>query len=158
MDSPLRLLIILQQGNAQLLQEAWEEPQQIISKALEHLKYGHLVSQNDRYDSSECRCMAVERWDTAVFIVCDLFNSDYKHKDAHLDGKNELPVRVVRVSQSEHGCRIRARELQELKYLNDQIRDIHDSHGWEQPVPFKIDHANGLFPVYYNPRSLSHCP
>jgi hypothetical protein len=42
--------------------------------------------------------------------------------------------------------------------LNDQIRDIHDSHGWEQPVPFKIDHANGLFPVYYNPRSLSHCP
>ncbi|KAI9150584.1 hypothetical protein HJFPF1_10358 [Paramyrothecium foliicola] len=158
MDLPLRLLIIVKQRNVQVFQEAWEEPQKIISKVLEHLEYDKLVSPNDKYDSSDCRFIAVERWDSDIFIVCDLFNVNYRHEDAHLHGKNELPVRVVRVSQSDQCYRIRAREAQEIKVLDSQIQSSHDSDGWEEGVPFKIDHANGLCPVYYNPRSLLRGP
>ncbi|EFY91115.1 hypothetical protein MAC_02786 [Metarhizium acridum CQMa 102] len=154
MESPVRVLIIVKQRSVRLWQEAWEEPQKMISKVLMHLNYNSLVSTDDKYNSSDCRFIAVERWDSVVFIVCDLFNINYNHLNAHLDGKNELPVIIARVSQGEHGYIIKTREPQESKLLGDRVRSLHDMHGWTEGVPYKIDHANGVHPIYYNPRSL----
>jgi hypothetical protein len=105
-------------------------------------------------DTSDCRFIAVDRWDPVVFIVFDLFNIQYDHLDAHLDGKNELPVRVVRISQGDNRYLIKASEAQHIKYLSDEVRNLHESHGWEERVPFRIDHYNGAYPTYYHPRAL----
>jgi hypothetical protein len=82
-------LIIVKQRSTRLRQEAWDEPQKMISKVLMHLKYDDIVSTDDKYNSPNCRFIAVERWDSVVFIVCDLFNINYNQLNAHLDGKNE---------------------------------------------------------------------
>lgn len=154
MESPLRVLIIVKQRSVRLWQEAWDDPQKMISKVLRHLKYDSLVSTDDEYNTSDCRLIAVERWDSVVFIICDLFNINYNHLDAHQDGKNELPVMTVRVSQGDKSCIIKTNEPREIKFVGDQVRGIHDAHGWAKGLPYKIDHANGVHPIYHNPRSM----
>ncbi|OAA51464.1 hypothetical protein NOR_00057 [Metarhizium rileyi] len=158
MASPLRVLIIVKQRSRSLWQEAWDQPQGIISKVLIHLKYDSLVSTDSEYNSPDCRFIAVERWDSVVFIVFDLFNVDYNYLDAHLDGKNELPVMTVRVSQGDNACIFKTRRVEATKRLGDEIRRLHDKHGWTESLPYKIDHANGVYPIYFNPRSLSTNP
>jgi hypothetical protein len=152
MELPTRILIIVKKGPI-VWRRAWEEPQKIITQILTHLKYNKLVSPDDVYDTSDCRFIAVERWDSHTFIVCDLFNINYNPKDAHLDGKNELPVRMVRIYE---GDRIKAKEPQTIDELGEKVRNIHDMHGWNTSPPYKIDHANGAYPIYRNPRSLKY--
>ncbi|KAJ9130181.1 hypothetical protein NKR23_g12313 [Pleurostoma richardsiae] len=96
----------------------------------------------------------VERWDSHVFIVCDLFNINYDPLNAHLDGKNELPVMVVRICQGDHSSVVKAKELQAIDRVGEQLRSFHDLHGWNDSPPYRIDHANGVHPVYHSPRSL----
>ena len=100
--------------------------------------------------------MAIERWDSVVWIVRDLFNTSYKHEDAHLAGKNELPVKKVYVSRDNGGYTLRVKKEREIGMVGNLIRDIHDKHGWKDRVPFVVDHANGAYPIYENPRSLLH--
>ncbi|KND90646.1 hypothetical protein TOPH_04717 [Tolypocladium ophioglossoides CBS 100239] len=152
-EPPIRILIIVKKS-ALAWREAWEEPQKIITQVLRHLKYDKLVSPDDVYNSPDCRFIAVERWDSHTFIACDLFNVNYNLLDAHLDGKNELPIMVVRISQGDHSNIIKTKEPQAISQVNDQIRHIHDMHGWNNGPPFKIDHANGAHPVYFSPRSV----
>lgn len=151
MEPPIRILIVVKRSAPALL-EAWDEPQKTITRVLKHLGYARLVSPDDVYDSSDCRFIAVERWDSHVFIVCDLFNINYNVRDAHLDGENELPVRVV--YQRGHSNNIKTTELRQIGQLGDQLRSIHDMHGWNEGPPYKIDHANGAYPVYASPRSV----
>lgn len=155
MEIPIRVLIIVKRSPL-IWKQAWDEPQKIITQVLKHLKYDRLVSPEDAYSSSDCRFMAVERWDSHVFIICDLFNIDYNPLDAHLAGKNELPVRVVRVYQGPHTNIIKSREPQAIGKVGDELRIIHDVHGWNTGPPYKIDHADGVHPVYRKPRSLAH--
>ena len=156
MESPIRILVIVKKSPL-AWRQAWEEPQKIITQVLTHLKYDRLVSPDDVYNSSDCRFIAVERWDSHVLIVCDLFNINYNPDDAHLDGKNELPVRVVRIyegGQGGHSNIIKAKDPQAIGRLGDEIRSIHDMHGWKTGPPYMIDHADGVYPVYHSPRSL----
>jgi hypothetical protein len=153
-SSPLRLLIIVKRNSTQAWQEAWQAPKTIISCVLKHLKLDKLASLVDSDDSTGCRFMAVERWDSVVWIVCDLFNDNYKHDDAHLAGKNDLPVKKVYVNGGDSGYIIKARKEREIRVVGDRIREAHDMHGWEDRVPFIVDHADGACPVYDNPRSL----
>lgn len=127
----------------------------IITRVLRRLQHKSLVSPDDEYDGPECRFMAVERWDSVVFIVVDLFNTDYNHQDAHLEGKNELPVRVANVSYRVGQYKVRVRETtQVLGRVGERIRELHDHNGWDQRVPFRTDHANGACPRYSSPRSM----
>ncbi|KZZ90239.1 hypothetical protein AAL_07340 [Moelleriella libera RCEF 2490] len=157
-EAPLRLLVIVKRG-PEVWQQAWDEPQKIITRVLKRLKYNSLISPNNVYDSPECRFMAVSRWDSVVFLVCDLFNFDYNHETAHLEGNNELPVKVVRVRQhrSRDGIVIKARAPpQAIARVGEALRDFHRSNGWDVYPPFKVDHANGVWPVYTHSRSV--CP
>ena len=156
-EPPIRILIVVrksarttQEAWARATQEAWDEPQKIITKVLQHLGYNKLVSANNEYDSSDCRFLAVERWDALVYIIFDLFNINYNPDNAHLHGENELPVRVVR----QRDGILKAKEPQAIGKVGDELRDIHDMHGWNKGPPYKIDHANGAYPVYWSPRSL----
>lgn len=148
-ELPIRILIDVKES-ARARQEAWDEPQKIITKVLEHLGYNRLVSPDDEYNSSDCRFIAVERWDSRVYIVFDLFNINYNYHDAHLDGKNELPVIMVR----QRDDIIKAKGPQTIRRVGNELRDIHDMNGWDKRPPYKIDHANGAYPVYYSPRSM----
>jgi len=152
-ESPIRILIIVKKSDPAWLQ-AWEEPQKTITQVLKHLKYDRLVSPDDVYNSSDCRFIVVERWDSHVFIVCDLFNINYDPLNAHLDGKNELPVMVVRICQGDHSSVVKAKELQAIDRVGEQLRSFHDLHGWNDSPPYRIDHANGVHPVYHSQRSL----
>jgi hypothetical protein len=154
-EPPTRILIIVKKGPL-VWRRAWEEPQKIITQILTHLEYNKLVSPDDVYDTSDCRFIAVERWDSHTFIVCDLFNINYNPEDAHLDGKNELPVRMVRIYESDHRNSIKAKKPQMIDELGEKVRNIHDMHGWNTSPPYKIDHANGAYPIYQNPRSLKY--
>lgn len=98
--------------------------------------------------------MAVERWDEMIFIVCDLFNTEYNCCDAYLDGMNELPVQLVRIRPGSSNDTIKVREPQVINQVGHLLRDIHDMHGWEDSPPYKVDHADGKYPVYNSPRSL----
>lgn len=151
MEPPIRILIVVKRS-ATAWREAWDEPQKTITRVLKHLGHNRLVSPDDVYNSSDCRFIAVERWDSRVYIACDLFNTNYNLRDAHLEGENELPVRVV--YQRGHGNIITTTEPREIGQLGDQLRSIHDMHGWDEGPPYKIDHANGAYPVYPNPRSV----
>ncbi|KAH7324257.1 hypothetical protein B0I35DRAFT_423808 [Stachybotrys elegans] len=88
MESPTRILVIVKHKHLDGWKQAWDEPQKIITCVLKKLHYDHLISLDDTYDSSDCRFIAVERWDPLVFLVFDLFNVEYNHLDAHLAGKN----------------------------------------------------------------------
>lgn len=152
MESPVRILVIVKKSPL-AWQQAWEEPQKLITQVLKHLHYDWLVSQDDRYDSSNCRFMAVERWDSHIFIICDLFHTDYDPLNAHLRGNNELPVQMVRIYQGGQSNIIKTKEPQAISEVGEQLRSIHDMHGWNEGPPYKIDHANGKYPVYNSPRS-----
>ena len=148
-EPPIRILIDVR-GSARTRQEAWDEPQKTITKVLEHLGYNRLVSPDNKYDTPNCRFIAVERWDSLVYIVFDLFHIQYNPDNAHLRGNNELPVRVVRQRDKS----IKTKEPHAIGRVSEQLRDIHDMHGWEKGPPYKIDHANGAYPVYRSPRSV----
>ncbi|EGU77182.1 hypothetical protein IWW34DRAFT_811353 [Fusarium oxysporum f. sp. albedinis] len=153
MESPVRILIIVKRS-ALAWQQAWEEPQKLITQVLKHLQYNSLVSPDDLYNSSSCRFLAIERWDSHTFIVCDLFNTSYNPLDAHQEGNNELPVKVVRICQGDQSDIIKAKEPQAIGRVDEQLRSIHDMHGWNEGPPYKIDHADGKYPIYTKPRSM----
>ncbi|KAG4283323.1 hypothetical protein FPRO04_13258 [Fusarium proliferatum] len=153
MESPVRILIIVKK-RALAWQQAWEEPQKLITQVLKHLQYDSLVSLDDLYDSSTCRFLAIERWDSHTLIVCDLFNTSYDPLNAHQEGNNELPVKVVRICQGNQSDIIKAKEPQAIGQVDEQLRSIHDMHGWNEGPPYKIDHADGKYPIYIQPRSM----
>ncbi|RKK10493.1 hypothetical protein BFJ66_g17055 [Fusarium oxysporum f. sp. cepae] len=153
MESPVRILIIVKRS-ALAWQQAWEKPQKLITQVLKHLQYNSLVSPDDLYNSSSCRFLAIERWDSHTFIVCDLFNTSYNPLDAHQEGNNELPVKVVRICQGDQSDIIKAKEPQAIGRVDEQLRSIHDMHGWNEGPPYKIDHADGKYPIYTKPRSM----
>ncbi|OBS16039.1 hypothetical protein FPOA_13239 [Fusarium poae] len=153
MESPVRILIIVKK-RALAWQQAWEEPQKLITQVLKHLQYDSLVAPDDLYDSSRCRFLAIERWDSHTFIVCDLFNTSYNHLNAHQEGNNELPVKLVRICQGNQSDIVKAKEPQAIGQVDEQLRRIHDMHGWNEGPPYKIDHADGKYPIYIQPRSM----
>jgi hypothetical protein len=47
-ESPIRILITVKQRHPQIWQEAWEQPEKMISSVLKYLKYDNLVSPDDK--------------------------------------------------------------------------------------------------------------
>ncbi|CAG9944603.1 unnamed protein product [Clonostachys rosea f. rosea IK726] len=78
------------------------------------------------------------------------YNTDYKFLEAHLDGKNELPVNMVRISS--RGT-IKVEETpRTIDRVDAELGRAHDLHGWDQHPPYMIHRADGAYPVYWNPR------
>lgn len=155
LESPTRILIKVRR-RCPGWDQAWKEPQKTITQVLRSLNYDKLITPDDVYNSPACRFMAVERWDSHTFIVVDLFNHDYDYSEAHLPGKNILPVRIVSISQGVDGLRFKAQEPRAIPAIDEELRVAHDHHGWKVEPPYKIDHANGTHPVYWKPRSAVH--
>lgn len=96
--------------------------------------------------------MLVERWDPVIFIVFDLFHTRYNPADAHIPGRNDLPViTLVRISRRD---RIRSFSPRPIDVVNEALCQAHDENGWEGRPPFREDRAGGApRPVYAHPRS-----
>jgi hypothetical protein len=153
--SPMRILVTIK-PRALVWDEAWENTERTITRVLKFLKHDRLISAeaDHKYDSSDCRFLAVERWDAKIFIVFDLFNTDYDYLTAHLPSKNdELPMIHVRISKGSDGDIFRKNTVPQVELMSEELRRLHDHQGWVPP-PYKEDHANGTHPVYWNPRSL----
>lgn len=153
-SEPVRLLIIIKRSQRNLYEEAWARPRCIITQVLQHLNYDTQSMSNEAYDGPDCRFMAMERWNRRIFIVCDLFNHHYDFLKAHLPGSNELPIRTVYLRDTGGVVDFRVGEFQSIHQVDEALRSLHENHGWEASPPFLVDHADGAYPVYWNPRSL----
>lgn len=149
-DEPKRILVtVKRRAPESTWREAWEAPHKIVTRALRHLKYDRLVSDDEAYDTPDCRLLAIERWDSLLFIVFDLFNTAYDPLTAHMPGTNELPVTMVRISSKD---RPRSYPPQPIGRVGESVRLAHNMHGWEARPPYWEDHADGVHPTYYNAR------
>ncbi|KAH7359001.1 hypothetical protein B0T11DRAFT_285551 [Plectosphaerella cucumerina] len=147
---PTRLLIDIKDNGVFSFQQAWDEPQKVITRVLTYLGHDRLVSPDDVYNGNNCRFMALDRWDQRIFMLCDLFNADYNFLEANLEGNNELPVVVVKISHDT----IRSKKIpQHIGMVGTSLRELHDFHGWEKRPPFSVDHANGAYPTFALTRS-----
>jgi hypothetical protein len=112
--------------------------------------------------------MAVDRWPTYTFVVCDLFHDDYDFETAHLDLDLDLDLVDGRKRNNLALTVLRRRESAERPFTQDPhatggpvenmvntlLRAAHESHGWRLRPPFNIDHKDGVYPVYHAPRAL----
>ena len=124
-------------------EQAWHEPQKLITQVLLRLKHDDLVSADHLYAGEACRFIGVERWDSRTYLVCDLFHRDYNPDEAHEHGKNNLPVQIVRISERSNGTRIRVHEPQKMAEVDERLRDAHDMRLLpRERVPYRIDFAD----------------
>lgn len=42
------------------------------------------------------------------------------------------------------GPLLKSKEARAIGQVGDELRSIHDMHGWNTRPPYKIDHADGL--------------
>ncbi|CAK7230658.1 hypothetical protein SBRCBS47491_007659 [Sporothrix bragantina] len=154
-QQPRRLLVLVKARHTEASTEAWDTPDELIARAVRFLQ------SNNTFPTltvDDCRLMAVDRWSSRTFVVCDLFHDDYDFDTAHLaDGRNNLPVTVLRRRQSDErpfsqDADAPGGPLENM--VNTSLREAHESHGWRLRPPFKIDHKDGVYPVYHAPRAL----
>ncbi|OAA57843.1 hypothetical protein SPI_06728 [Niveomyces insectorum RCEF 264] len=153
-QQPRRLLILVKARHAEAAREAWDNPDVLMARAVRFLQHGSVPTLTP----DNCRLMAVDRWPTRTFVVCDLFHHDYDFDTAHLAiQKNNLPVIVLHRRQSDEwpfkqGQDAPGGDVENM--VNTSLQEAHEAHGWREQPPFKIDHKDGVYPVYHAPRSL----
>lgn len=134
---PIRYCIIVNSNHA-VWQRAWNDPQAIITQVLRHFQHDELISiisTDGSYDSSDCRLLVVERWQTHTFLVCNLYNSNYDFDNAHLEGNNELPVKMVSIQKSKMKMWW-STAMEQM--VNKALREAHNKHGWETHPPYSV--------------------
>lgn len=154
--SPMRILVVVKrQKSEQAWREAWDDPGKLITRALRHLKHDELVSPEDEYNGPNCRFMAVSRWDPLTFLAFDLFHTGYNALEAHLEGRDELPITPIHLRRAN---KLKSYPPQPIGHVNGVIRRAHDMHGWDARPPYRIDHANGVHPTYLHARRYNPPP
>ncbi|KAH8669289.1 hypothetical protein BGZ61DRAFT_460732 [Ilyonectria robusta] len=128
---------------------AWESSEEMIEVAVDHIKKNDPAALSAD-GALEPMFLVKERWPSQVWIVFDVFNDAYDPANAHLPGRNDLPV--ITVSLGERDVVISASNVMEDR-VNKAVQDVHDLHGIGSRPPFSIDHANGNIPTYPNPRT-----
>lgn len=131
--------------------DAWIGSEQVMAAAVGLIKDKLSDALPPDTDAEyDCRLLAIERWDSRMHIVFDVFHDGYDPDQAHLPGENSLPLITVSLGRMETVCASSPAE----KTVNEAVRKLHDSFGWGGRPPFRVDHANGKVPYYENPRSL----
>ncbi|KAJ2904252.1 uncharacterized protein MKZ38_008463 [Zalerion maritima] len=133
---------------------AWVAGGDVMAIALQLLKDRSLVSPNTGIHE-DCLLLATDRWDLRTFIVFDVFHKTYDPRNAHIPGRNDLPV----VSVFLHGKETvwpAGRQMENR--VNKDVRNLHNSMGWGSQPPFTVDHADGKAPTYYNLRTSTEPP
>jgi len=130
--------------------KAWESSEEVIAVALRLIGEGDLVSPDAYDDPSRCLFVAKERWDERTYIVFDIFHDSYNYDEAHLPGRNDLPVVLVLLKQR---GRVYNAPPPMMNRANTRLRELYDSTGWGSHPPFSVDHADGRYPTYWRPRS-----
>ncbi|POR36999.1 Uncharacterized protein TPAR_02801 [Tolypocladium paradoxum] len=127
---------------------AWTSSEEVIRVALQLMKENNMVSLAPD-DPSSYLFLAKERWDSQTYLVFDIFHDTYDPDNAHLPGQNDLSVISVFLHQKESVSD--AGKMLENK-VNKDLRSLHNSTGLGSRPPFTVDHADGMWPTYLNPR------
>jgi hypothetical protein len=64
-----------------------------------------------------------------------MYNSKYNFSEAHLNGKNDLPVIVISLSHKEP--RAYTAVGPNGNAINEEIRKLHDLNGFDNKPPFR---------------------
>jgi hypothetical protein len=130
---------------------AWTRHNDLILAVVKVLEEKDIICKDTRNDSSSFLAVAVDRYNTRVFFVFDINNLEYNFDEAHLEGKNDLPVVIVSLSQKGNHAYPAAAPL--MDQVNREIRRLYNLNGIYGKLPFYEDHANGGQPSYPQPRS-----
>lgn len=153
-DGPRRVFVAVSRKSPSY-DDAWDSPEKTIRDAVHLLQERRLLPREAAAPTP--RFLAKERWHR-ILIVFEVFHDAYNPDDAHLPGRNDLPVIAVSFS-AKHGQQVHTESAREADprlqdQVNTQIRNLHDWHGMGSRPPFVVDHADGKVPTYANPRSL----
>ncbi|KZZ91752.1 hypothetical protein AAL_06506 [Moelleriella libera RCEF 2490] len=145
-EKPLRILIVAghRYSTPSPWKAAWKRPQMVITEVLKILKHEDLISPDHVYDNSRCRFMGARRSRSKVYIVFDLFNTNYNFYEAHLPmRKNDLPVKSFTMRPYNGRCKVMQKRYVAYLQVNWQVRIAHESCGWSLQPPYMIDHLRG---------------
>jgi len=129
----------------------WTCYNEIILAVVAILKEEKMIHEDAANNSSSFRALAIDRYNTRIFVVFDIHNLKYNFEDAHLEGKNNLPVIAVSLSRERNHVFTASPLL--MNTVNESIRRLHDINGFHGELPFREDHAKGCWPSYSEPRS-----
>ncbi|WQF77032.1 hypothetical protein CDEST_02046 [Colletotrichum destructivum] len=127
--------------------QAWSYDKEIVDVAIDLIKSKDTAAQVAYADTM---LVVQERWPMRIWIIFDIFNTEYDPSKAHLPGQNDLPV--IAISLSNKTTITNATEGLENR-VNKGVREAHDLHGDGSRAPFKIDHANNNIPTFPSPRT-----
>ncbi|KAJ0159935.1 hypothetical protein CTA2_8863 [Colletotrichum tanaceti] len=125
---------------------AWLDDRETINVAI-----GLLNSHDPPAQITDADAMLVvkEMWPMRIWIVLDIFNTEYDPSQAHLPGRNDLPVVAISLG---NGANVTVAGEALRDRVNKGVRDAHDLHGDGSRAPFQINHANNNIPTYPRPR------
>ena len=144
-----RVLIMVSRRSPQW-EKAWTSPEELIAIAQRLAQESGLLPQGVQDDPSATRFLAKERWDGRTFIVFDVYHDAYDPDRAHLQGRDNLPVIEVYLSQRQTA---RMAGNPTANKVNGDVRALHNATGPGSRPPFNVDHSEGRVPFYNNPRS-----
>lgn len=132
---------------------AWMYHDDLILAVVTILEEQGMIHKDTHKDLSSLLAVAIDRYDTRIFFVFDIYNLEYNFGEAHLPGKNNLPVIAVSLSQKGNSTYTMAGPMANI--VNENIRSLHNLNGTHGELPFREDHANGCWPSYSKPRNCT---
>lgn len=144
-----RVLIIVSRNSPHWI-KAWTSSEELIVSAIGVMQEKQLIPSDARDDPSAITFLAKERRDLRTLIVFDLFHDAYDPYNAHLPGRNDLPVISVFFGRNESAS-IAGKPMENK--VNCDLRRLHNATGLGSRPPFVVDHADGRVPFYPNPRN-----
>lgn len=97
----VRVLIKIAKGSS-FYETALVDHDNTISEAIAILGEQGIISSNSHSDASLFTALAIDRYGSRILFVFDICNSAYNFDEAHLDGKNNLPVISMSLSRNGH--------------------------------------------------------
>jgi hypothetical protein len=134
-----------------LFTRSWSSTEELIPIALDTLKEGQLIHQQKGVEVP-WKLLVKKNWGIRVYIVFDIFNTDYDPAKGHLPERNNLPVLIVHFSRK--GVHTRVAEPGLRQRVNNETAEAHNLNGWDAVPPFVTDHTTTV-PIYMNPRDIS---
>ncbi|KIH88781.1 hypothetical protein SPBR_09011 [Sporothrix brasiliensis 5110] len=130
---------------------AWASSEGLIAVAFRLLQVERLIPSDAQNNPSTVTFIAKERWDLRTYLVFDIFHDTYNADEAHIPGRNDLPVISVFLGEKKESAGIAGRPT--ANKVNTDIRALHNSTGPGSRPPFTVDHIDGQVPFYPNPRT-----